>query len=209
MMTLASHSTFALAALLCLTACPRSDRVLATPAAEAGAPSPGIDASTAAPGVDEGPSNDLARKAGLGQPCPGDGADAGARGAALALFCDGEGRIAGAVYPVDVLTGVPPPSAEIVFEAKDPSGAPGQSLTVAVEGERLWIRRVTCGRCRRVLGWSLVADLPRTGAEDLRQLQVKLGLASLPPLRDARAWRKASSVLAAQTEPGGRDPWVD
>ena len=69
-------------------------------------------------------------------------------------------------------------------------GQPGRSLVVAVEGERLWVRQVTCGMCRRIMGWSFVGDLPKLGEDQLRAIQTRLGLpASAPTLKTAKDWR--------------------
>ncbi|MBI5547152.1 MAG: hypothetical protein HY901_25000 [Deltaproteobacteria bacterium] len=199
-----------LSGALLLCACSRADRPLASTAADrarAPVPSAGPDAEVHDPlPRDEVFVPDPVGRSGLGQPCPG-GADSGLDRTYLAVFCDESGRISGVVMPVDVLHGVPPPRAEVLHEHPDPRDVPGQSLTVAVEGERLWIRRVTCGRCRRVMGWSMVGDLPRMRAEDLVQVQARLGLPAEPVLRDARAWREASRTLTRERLPAGRSPW--
>jgi hypothetical protein len=107
------------------------------------------------------------------------------------VLCDRRGRVAGVRVPVDLVQGVPPASAERIH-AEEQSGIPrGTALVVALEGERLWIRRVTCSMCRRVLGWSFVGDLERLEDADLRELQSTIGLPPSPLLRSREDWRRA------------------
>lgn len=91
---------------------------------------------------------------------------------------------------VDTVDDVPPQGIEVIRDEPRRDMAPGRSLVVALEGERLWFRLVTCGACRRVMGWAFVGDLPNITDEQLRVIQERIGLpASVPPLRTARAWR--------------------
>jgi len=150
-------------------------------------------ATTAAPSPEPAPdlpivATDPARVAGLGEPCP----TAPARGE---RFCDAQGTVAGAVLPVDGFPGVPPAAATVVRQES------GGVLTVALEGERLWIRRVTCPQCRRVLGWSFGGDLPRMPSEALGALQAKLGLPAEPLLRTAADWREAAARIPLPPAP--------
>ena len=115
--------------------------------------------------------------------------DAGRRGSTV--FCDASGRVTGVWAMVDTVQGIPPASAEVIHESASDGGMPGRSLVLALEGERLWFSLVSCGRCRRVLGWSFGGDLPKLTDEQLHVMQQRLGLPSDPPLRTAAAWRTA------------------
>jgi hypothetical protein len=119
----------------------------------------------------------------LGAPCP-------AEDAALGPFCDHAGRVSGVWAMVDTVHGVPPREADVIRDEPVLQKSPGRSLVVALEGERLWFRLVTCGMCRRVMGYAFVGDLPRLSDEQLRAIETRLGLPpSTPPLRTAKEWR--------------------
>jgi hypothetical protein len=137
----------------------------------------------------------------LGEQCTPD--DAGAHSM---ISCNGN-RVAGVLVPVDTVDGVPPPSAEIIHSSPGDSSPPQRQLTVAVEGERLWYRLVTCGICRRVMGWSFVGDLPLLTDEQLRTNQARLGIPpSTPPLRTADDWRRYYRSLPSDGGAAGTTP---
>jgi hypothetical protein len=59
-----------------------------------------------------------------------------------------------------------------------------------LDGETLYIKKVTCGSCRRVIGWGFSGQLDALSDEQLRALQTKLGFGREPTLLDsAEAWR--------------------
>lgn len=190
------RTTLVLLSSLCLVACPKQERsangpdarpadagsvVLAKPEPSdvpADEPSSVADASTSA-----GHAALPEPFKSLGQPCPG----AGAKPEPL---CDKAGRVAGVWALVDTVDGVPPPQAEVIRDEPLSPGQPGRSLVVAVEGERLWFRQVTCGMCRRIMGWSFVGDLPKLGEDQIRAIQTRLALpTNAPTLRTANDWR--------------------
>jgi hypothetical protein len=103
-------------------------------------------------------------------------------------YCTGDGKLAGRWVLVDMLR--PPTSAEIIFEAASRDIEQQPSLTILLDGETLYVKQVTCGSCRRVIGWGFSGELDALSDEQLRALQVKLGLAVDAPLLDSPdAWR--------------------
>lgn len=103
-------------------------------------------------------------------------------------YCTEDGKLAGRWVPVDTLH--PPTSAEIVFEASQPDIQQQPSLTILLDGETIYVKHVTCGSCRRVLGQGFSGALAALSDEQLRALQTKLGLAVDSPLMDSPdAWR--------------------
>ncbi len=122
--------------------------------------------------------------AALGQPC------GEASGPEAEILCDTRGVVAGVWVPVDAVQDVPPARAEIIRLEPREEGAPGRELSVGVEDERLWVSYVTCGTCRRIMGWAFVGDLRRLSEVQLRAAQKRLGLPdSAPTLKTAAAWR--------------------
>lgn len=112
--------------------------------------------------------------------CPAD-ADAG-------TYCTADGKLAGRWVLVDTLR--PPTSAQIIFEAKHLDIHQQPSLVILLDGETLYIKAVTCGACRRVMGNGFAGVLTALSDEQLRALEIGLGLAADAPLLDsAAAWR--------------------
>lgn len=111
-------------------------------------------------------------------------------------YCTDDGKLAGRWVLVDTLR--PPTSAAIVFEATHPDMEPQPSLTILLDGETLYIKWVTCGSCRRVIGHGFGGTPTALSDEQLRALNTKLGLPADAPLLDsADAWRRY-----ADGEPG-------
>jgi hypothetical protein len=103
-------------------------------------------------------------------------------------YCTEDGKLAGRWVPVDTVN--PPASAVAVFEALHPELEKQPSLVIKLDGETLYIEKVTCGSCRRVIGQGFSGQLDVLSDEQLRALQTKLGLGREPPLLDtAEAWR--------------------
>jgi hypothetical protein len=103
-------------------------------------------------------------------------------------YCTEDGKLAGRWVPVDTLH--PPAGAQPIFDAQHPDLEKQPSLTISLEGETLYIEKVTCGSCRRVIGDGFSGDLDALNDEHLIALQVKLGLSLEAPLLDsAEAWR--------------------
>ncbi len=139
----------------------------------------------------------------LGQRC--DAADTSVRGATV--MCSAKGRVVGVWVPVDSVSGVPPAGAEIVRSEPRQALAPGRSLVVGLEGERLWIQLVSCGACRRVMGVSFVGDLTQLSDEQLRVVQDRVGLPAAPVLVRAADWRKAYKDRPLPPLPDGATPF--
>ncbi len=77
----------------------------------------------------------------------------------------------------------------------------GELSYVAIVDGRVWVRMITCGRCRRVMGWSFVGDLAAMTDRQLRELQRTLGIGDdVSPLRTVEAWRAQKLPLTG----GGR-----
>jgi hypothetical protein len=135
--------------------------------------------------------------------CPADaGADA---------YCTEDGKLAGRWVPVDTLK--VPEDAELVFDAAHPDDEGQPSLSVAIHGETLYLRHVTCGSCRRVIGQGFSGAVARMTEDQRAAMQAKLGLAAeLPVLADIEGWRAFASdergaaaltELSTNTELGG------
>jgi len=122
----------------------------------------------------------------FGGPCPAD-VDPGQ----TSFMCDAEGRVAGMAVPVDHAHDVPPASAEEIFTMHT-EPAPGEhqrNVKIALEGERIWVRYVTCTQCRRVLGWAFVGDLQRLTKAHRRRLQRALSIPVFDEPVTAADWR--------------------
>ena len=107
-------------------------------------------------------------------------------------YCGSDHLIAGVLVPVDFVHDIPPANAEVIQQRINDGGViRGNSLTVAVEGERLWIHHVTCGMCRRIMGIAFVGDLDRLDDYALSDIQRRLQLPGAPLLRTSADWRDA------------------
>ncbi len=110
------------------------------------------------------------------------------------LVCAKDGRVAGVYQPADFLHQSPPDSAEILVESRTPPNLPasrGESLMVALDGQRLWIRKITCSACRRIIGTAFIGELPMMESDDLLKLQRLLSLPADIPLTSPDHWRAA------------------
>ncbi len=100
------------------------------------------------------------------------------------IHCDGSGTVAGFSAPVDTVT---IPSQATVIHRQE--GLPrGGALTVAVHGDLLWIRQVTCGICARIMGWGYVGYPNRLTSQQLAEIQKRVGASSANPLRNTADW---------------------
>ncbi len=106
-------------------------------------------------------------------------------------MCSTRGRVVGIWVPVDAVRGVPPPEAEVIRREPRRDFAPGRELVVALEADRLWIKLITCGACRRVMGVSFVGKLSKLSDEQMRVVQERIGLGDEPLLASPAAWRAA------------------
>ncbi len=123
----------------------------------------------------------------LGQPCDPARPD-GPPMVPGSTTCSRAGRVSGVYQPADLIP-APPVDAVILSEPKEIVFT--NTAYVALSGETLWIRRVTCEGCRRVLGWSFIGSLPELSPRQLLILQSDIGLdASVPALASAADWRK-------------------
>jgi hypothetical protein len=114
-------------------------------------------------------------------------------------YCTDDGKLAGRWVPVDTLR--PPTSAQTVFEAASPGVEQQPSLIILLDGGTLYIKQVTCGSCRRVIGWGFSGQLDILNDEQLLALQVKLGLGFEAPLLDsADAWRHFTAQDSGKAE---------
>ncbi|MBI3203481.1 MAG: hypothetical protein HYZ29_18225 [Myxococcales bacterium] len=135
----------------------------------------------------------------LGGPCPKPAKSS------RTVLCNASGRVTGIWAPVDTVDGTPPAGAQVIRDEPRRDFAPGRSLTVALEGERIWVRLVSCGACRRVMGWAFVGDLSLLSDEQLDSLQERVGLPASPRLGTAAAWRAAYRNRPLSALPDGID----
>lgn len=172
---------------LCSIGCTTSGTSSSTSKADADRPStgedPGPDSSdTDSPEyVDPGPP--IASRAPVEQlpACPSE------QGDALANYCTDDGKLAGQWLPVDLLK--LPGDVHIIFTALGPDHSKRSSLLIATRGDQLYIKQVTCGGCRRVLGQGFVGQPSQMSEAQLRELQTRLGLGTeLPVLASTEAW---------------------
>ncbi len=106
-------------------------------------------------------------------------------------YCTEAGKLAGQWGMVDMVR-VPKDAQEIFAAAPEHSRQP--SLHIAVEGEVLYIRKVSCGNCARIMGEGFRGQLDALSEAQLLELAARLGLdAGLAPLRTAQAWRDYAS----------------
>jgi hypothetical protein len=107
----------------------------------------------------------------------------------LVTYCNAAGKLVGSWSPVDLVR--VPDEVEILFHAEHPDSKAQTSLLVCVHGEQLYIRHVTCGACRRVVGQGFAGVLAQMSAEQLRAMQKQLGLGEdLPALDSVARWRE-------------------
>jgi hypothetical protein len=103
-------------------------------------------------------------------------------------YCTDDKKFAGRWAPVDTVR--PPAVAETIFQAKHTDIEQQPSLVIALDGDTLYIQKITCGSCRRIIGQGFSGDLAAMSDAQIRDLQDKLGLGSEAPLLDsAQAWR--------------------
>jgi len=102
-------------------------------------------------------------------------------------YCEGA-SVVGRWTAVDRMT--VPDDAEELFTAAAPGAGSsrGRRLTVAVRGEELFLRLVTCGACRRVLGEAFEGRLDQLDEAQVLHVQETLGLTGEPAMRTAAAW---------------------
>jgi hypothetical protein len=130
------------------------------------------------------------------------------QGNALANYCTDDGKLAGSWVPVDTLK--VPDDVVVIFNAQGPDASKQTSLLIATRGDELYIKHVTCGACRRVLGRGFMGHLSHMHETQLRELQKQLGLGDeLPVLDSAEAWtnfcgdergKGALTQIASKTE---------
>ncbi|MBK7579938.1 MAG: hypothetical protein IPI67_06995 [Myxococcales bacterium] len=122
-------------------------------------------------------------------------------------LCDASGQVVGISAMVDTVDGVPPAGAEVIRVEPEREMNPGRSLVVALEQDRLWFRLVSCGACRRIMGWSFVGELARLSDAQLRDIQQRLGLPlNVPALRTSQAWRDVYRDRPLPAVPDGSAP---
>jgi hypothetical protein len=109
-------------------------------------------------------------------------------------LCTASGKLAGRFGPVDTIRVAT--DAEVIYASAE-VGTEQKSLTIAVQGETLWIRAVECGSCRRVMGVGFEGQLDQLSAEQLEQVRARFGIAG-NELTTAQAWRTYA------TSPEGR-----
>jgi hypothetical protein len=117
------------------------------------------------------------------------------------FYCDAHKQLVGSWMPVDHAK--VPDDVEMIFEAE--GGNTDQSrLWIGISGNTLYIRHVTCGACRRVMGLGFIGHLDHMTSDQQRAVQKQLGLPdSAPLLETTEAWAvyaKTEAGIAALTE---------
>jgi hypothetical protein len=97
------------------------------------------------------------------------------------------GRVA-AIYDGAYSIQRPPASMRLLASNAplDPRTDRGESY-VAIEGNRMWIRFLSCGTCRAFVGWTMIGDVARMSDAQRVDLQRALGVEGAP-VRSAQAW---------------------
>lgn len=104
-------------------------------------------------------------------------------------YCTRDGKLAGQWVMADQLR--IPAGAEIIFEATHAEAERQPGLTVAVDGDDLYIKQVTCGSCARVMGQGFHGALSSMREEQITAVQARLGLpADSDPLTSVDRWRR-------------------
>ncbi len=106
----------------------------------------------------------------------------------VAHVCGHGGRVAAIVAPGDA-PWVLPPHADVLVDEHAP-GPRGEERWVALEGDRLWLRELSCARCARQVGIMAVADLPALDDDARTQLRELLAIPAHFPLRTTDDWRR-------------------
>lgn len=110
----------------------------------------------------------------------------------LVPYCTEANKLAGHWMPVDMLK--IPDGVVVIFNAEGPDSSKQTSLLIATHGDALYIRHVTCGGCRRVLGQGFVGHPSHMSEAQVRALQTQLGLDKDAPLLDsADQWARYCS----------------
>jgi len=120
--------------------------------------------------------------------CPSDPAAKGM----LAAYCTDAGELAGVWVPVDTLQ--IPDDVEIIFNVQGPDTTRQPALLIVLRDDELYIRQVTCGACRRVLGQGFAGQLSQLSPAQIGAVQVQLGLGpDLPALTTPEQWVEFTS----------------
>ena len=103
-------------------------------------------------------------------------------------YCTEDSKLAGQWVMADQVR--IPEGAETVFEASHADDERQPSLTIAVEGDELYIKQVTCGSCARILGQGFRGSLSSMSDEQVAAVQARLGLPEdAPKLTSTQRWR--------------------
>lgn len=108
----------------------------------------------------------------------------------VSALCDTEGMAVGLAAPVDLVHDIPWDHIEVIHD--ETGRVRGGELEVGFVGPtQLWVRHVSCGICRRVIGVALVAELDRLSDEQRQRVQDEAGLPTEPVLRTREDWQRA------------------
>jgi hypothetical protein len=117
-------------------------------------------------------------------------------------YCTEDDKLAGSWSMVDKVR--IPDDVEIIFNAEGSDTRQQSSLMIAVRGDELYIRHVTCGSCRRILGQGFVGHLSHMNAEQVAAMQATLGLGEDVELLDSgekwASFARGEAGLAMLTE---------
>jgi hypothetical protein len=100
--------------------------------------------------------------------------DCPAENGTFVVYCTKANKLAGRWMAVDALE--IPDDVEIIFNAEGPDSSRQSSLLIATRGDELFIKHVTCGSCRRVLGQGFAGHLSHMSEDQILGVQAQLGL---------------------------------
>jgi hypothetical protein len=182
--------SFVLAAACTDNKPPVVDAPVASRDVDASAPAPRATAEPSAR-PEEPAADDPGAKLGLGQRCDPSKPE-GPATQWKTQYCSSLGRVAG-VYAAGDGTPAPPAGAVVLTQPKDV--ATTSVSYVAVDERRIWVRRITCAKCARIIGWGFVGDFAELKPEQMKKLQVAIGLKdSDAPMMNAEAWKKFGAL---------------
>jgi hypothetical protein len=188
-----------LASIALLAACTQSSAPSSVPTATGSEAVPTATVTTSEPAATAPPSSPLAEPApeptavapapeaeGLGGPCRG-APNVPAEPAWGTKLCGPGGKVVGVFGPGDG-AGPIPEGARVLAKSDDAGRA---TSSIAVVGDELRIVMITCGDCRRIMGWTFVGHPKDMNDAQRKAVQGFVGLdPAVAPLASTDAWSR-------------------